>query len=156
MKLNEFVKKYGNREIKDVNKLKDLLVNKKKKWKPEINDNYYFVDTTGISCSLWNNYCIDKYRYDYLRLFKTEKEADRYREIQMACRKSSFEPDWEDHKQEKYHFVYRYDTNHLQINDYYVFETGCPFYFESKKIAQSLIDKFGEKDIAKYVLGVEI
>lgn len=157
MNLKEFVDQYGNYEIKNVGKLKDLLVDKNKKWKPEIGQEFYYVNTAGIVCKiLWQNCQIDNYLYNFLRIFKTQQECKRYLEIQLACQEASFEPDWEDTFQYKYCFCYQHENNTIRIDFFTSTNYNSQFYFESKNIAQSLIDRFGEKDIAKYVLGVEI
>lgn len=155
MKLKEFVDQYGNYEIKNVGKLKDLLVDKNKKWKPNKGQNYYYVNTNGsVYISCWENSYIDNYRYNFMIIFKTEQECERYLEIQLACQEASFEPDWEDTFQYKYCFCYQHENNTIRIDFFTYTNYNSQFYFESKEIAQSLIDRFGEKDIAKYVLGV--
>lgn len=89
-----------------------------------------------------------------MRIFKTHKETVRYLEIMRACKEASFEPDWEDANQYKYVIIY--DGGNLRVYYYYVRNSGEPFYFESKEIAQGLIDKFGDKDIAKCLFNIEI
>lgn len=155
MNLKEFLDKFGNCEIKDVDKLKDLLIDKNKKWKPNERETYWFVsDLCHVSETI--NVCdiSDYYRFNFLRIFKTQQECKRYLEIQLACQEASFEPDWGKDEHYKYFFSYNHNNNSIIIDSCLRIDSGCIFYFKSIAIAQSLIDRFGEKDIAKYVLGV--
>lgn len=154
MKLSDFIKKYGDCEVTEE---MEKCIKKKGKWMPERGQVYYLVGSNGsVAGNLWDDDTIDNYRRDFLRIFKTEKEAERYLEIMKACKEASFEPDWEDVNQAKYTFSYYRYNKELNVNYYTVCNEGQPFFFESKEITQKLIDRFGEKDIVKYVLGVEI
>lgn len=156
MKLKEFVDKYGDYDIKDEDKLKELLVNKCIKWKPMYGEEYYYIVSGNVTCALWTNSRKDNYNRNFSRIFKTRQEAERYLEIQLACHEAIFEPDWENCNQCKYFFYYDYGAKKVYVSYVYNFTYNIPFCFKSEEIAKSLIDKFGEKDIAKYVLGVEI
>ena len=159
MKLSDFIKKYGDCEVTE--EMEKCIEKKKGKWMPACGQTYYLVDYCGsVVWSSWTDHKVDIYRRDFMRIFKTREEAERYLEIMKACKEASFEPDWEDMDQNKYIFAYDYLNKNLNKNLYVTYHNICnegqPFFFESKEIAQKLIDKFGEKDIAKYVLGVEV
>lgn len=153
MKLSDFIKKYGDCEVTE--EMEKCIKKKKGKWMPKFGEIYYFVnDSDYVASSNWGDTLTDKYRRNFIGIFKTDDEAYRYREIMKACKEASFEPDWEDAKQYKYVIVY--DDGVLRVSYRYACNCGEPFYFESYEIAHGLIDRFGEKDIAKYVLGVEV
>ena len=154
MKLSDFIKKYGDCEVTEE---MEKCIKKKGKWMPEIGQSYYLVGSNGIvSWSAWNSDTVDDYRRDFMRIFKTEEEAERYLEIMKACKEASFEPDWGDADQNKYTIYYDYYDKKLRVSYHNSCIYGEQFLFESKEIAQNLIDKFGDKDIAKYLFNIEI
>lgn len=155
MKLSEWIEEYGDCEItEDIEK---MIKSKKGKWKPKDREEFWYINSDGYVC---RGYYVDdnyyKYTTDFLRIFKTSEEADRYLEIMEACKAASFEPDWEDSSQGKYYFTYVHKAHEVNICVSMHTNFGGQFYFKSKDVAQELIDKFGEKDIVKYVLNVEI
>lgn len=153
MKLSDFIKKYGDCEVTEE---MEKCIKKKGKWIPEFGEEFYYVnDAEYVASSRWGNTLTDNYRRDFLRIFRTSDEAFRYVDIMRACKEASFEPDWEDADQNKYTVYYDYVDKQLRISYHNSCNYGERFLFESKEIAQGLIDKLGEKDIAKYVLGVE-
>lgn len=155
MKLSEFMRKYGDCEV--TKEMEKLIKKSKGKWRPKIGEEYYYINEFGNGFYSVNSGCIgDNFCFDFVRVFKTREEADRYREIMKACKKASFEPDWEDSSQTKYHFCYNYRDYHIAIDRCYKVDNGSQFYFESCEKAREFINKFGEKDIAKYVLGIEV
>ena len=154
MKLSDFIKKYGDCEVTEE---MEKCIKKKGKWMPENREVYWFIDYYGnVMWANWDNYNCDNYRRDFLRIFKTGAEAERYLEIIRACKEASFEPDWENDKQYKYFFEWIDSDQELDISFSFVCNNGCQFYFESKKIMKELINKFGEKNIAKCLFNIEI
>ena len=156
MKLSDFIKKHGDCEVTEEME-KYIKPKKKGKWMPVAGERYWYVTSYGsVYSDTWSRHYADEYRIDFLRIFKTEKEAERYLEIQKACKKASFEPDWENDDQRKFYLVYDYRTNSVTTDTgWSVKLTNC-YYFESEYEELVLINKFGEKDIVKYVLGVEV
>lgn len=155
MKLSDFIKKYGDCEVTE--EMEKCIKKKKGKWMPELGEKYWGATDGGYTYGMpWDNDSGDRHRRDFTRIFKTKKEAERYLEIMRACKEASFEPDWEDADQNKYAFYYDCYDKQLRITWHNSCNHGEQFLFETREIAEKLIDKFGEKDIAKYVLGVEI
>lgn len=154
MKLSEWIEKYGDCEITE--DMEKMIKPKKEKWKPKDGDDFWYIDLSGFITHAYFMGISHQYIIDYSRFFKTPEEADRCLEIMEACKVASFEPDWEDSGQGKYYFTYVYKTHEVNICVSMHTNFGGQFYFKSKDVAQELIDKFGEKDIAKYVLNVEI
>lgn len=154
MKLSDFIKKYGDCEVTEE---MDKCIKKKGKWMPARGQKYYFATDCGlITHRSWDFDLTDIYRRAFIRIFKTGEETERYLEIMKVCKEASFEPDWEDVDQAKYIFSYDYLNKNLYVTFHNICNEGQQFFFESKEITQKLIDRFGEKDIAKYVLGVEV
>ena len=124
---------------------------------PRLGEQYCFVDTDGyVVYAHWGDNTIDNYRKDFLRIFKTKKECERYLEIQKAFKDESknFEPNWKDGNQDKYYLYYDHDENSVEIS----WNTWCwqaILYFESREVLKELISRFGEEDIKKYYFGIE-
>ena len=149
MKLSDFIKKYGDCEVTEE---MEKCIKKKGKWMPENGEVYWFIDYFGkVTWANWDNHICDNYRRDFLRIFKTEEEAERYLEIMKACKDASFEPDWKDGNQNKNTFYYDHDDKQLRVSYHNSCNYGEQFLFESREITQGLIDKFGEKDIARKI-----
>lgn len=155
MKLSDFIKKYGDCEVTE--EMEKSIKKKKGKWMPARGQNYCFVNDGGLVIhSIWDCDYTDNYRRDFMRIFKTVEEAERYLEIMKACKEASFEPDWDDHNQRKFYLSYDYRGNLAVEHSCWSIKGADRYYFESDYEALELIHKFGNKDIAKYVLDVEI
>lgn len=140
---------------KELNKLKEVEIVDDEFPRP--GEQYWFIDSMGDAfCDAWYNNMIDNYRKDFLRIFKTRKECERYLEIQEAFKEKSkkFEPNWKDGSQNKYYLYYDHDENSVEIS----WNTWCGqaiLYFESREVLEELISRFGEGDIKKYYFGIE-
>lgn len=124
---------------------------------PRLGDQYWFVNTDGyVVYSYWDDNTISDYRKDFLRIFKTKKECERYLEIQKAIKEESknFEPNWKDDNQDKYYLYYDHDKNSVEIS-WNTWSGQAVLYFESREILEELISRFGEEDIKKYYFGIE-
>lgn len=156
MKLSDFIKKYGDCEVSE--EMEKMIQKPKGKWMPGKGEEYWFISGLGvISKDAWHNTWSDNYRRDFLRIFKTEEEIERYLEIQKAFKKASFEPDWKNASQIKYYLFHDNTCADSIIRYGWRKEVNCgaTFYFESEEIVEELIDRFGEKDILKYIFGIE-
>lgn len=124
---------------------------------PRLGEQYWFVDTHGyVAYAHWGDSTIDNYRKDFLRIFKTEKECERYLEIQVAFKEKSknFEPNWKDGNQTKYCLYYDHDENSFKISGWSIRRQAI-LYFESREVLKELISRFGKEDIKKYYFGIE-
>ena len=124
---------------------------------PRYGQVYWFVGTNGyVVYAYWDDNTTSNYRKDFLRIFKTEKECERYLEIQVAFKEKSknFEPNWKDGNQTKYCLYYDYNENSLKISGWSTRRQAI-LYFESREVLEELISRFGEGDIKKYYFGIE-
>ena len=159
MKLSDFINKYGDCEVSEE---KEKMIQKPKgKWMPGEGEEYWFVCGIGtVSRDVWYSGYSDNYRRDLLRIFKTEYEAERYLEIQKAFKEASFEPDWNKDGQghEKYTFNIVKDCTGefvLTRNKVNSIFSSSQFFFNNTNVMYELTEKFGEKDILKYIFGIE-
>lgn len=124
---------------------------------PKHNENYWFVDSYGdIVGTQWCGSGVDSYRKTFLRIFRTGEECERYLEIQKAFKEKSknFEPNWKDVNQDKYYLFYDHAENSVEIG-WSPWCVQATLYFESRKVLEELISRFGEEDIKKYYFGME-
>ena len=124
---------------------------------PRYNENYWFVNSNGdIDGTQWCNTEIDNYRKDFLRIFRSGEECERYLEIQKAFKDESkkFEPNWKDTNQSKYCLYYDNYKNSVVIHLVITVQHKT-LYFESREVLEELISRFGEEDIKKYYFGIE-
>ena len=124
---------------------------------PKYGQAYWFVGTNGyVVYAYWDDSTTSNYRKDFLRIFKTEKECERYLEIQKAFKDESkkFEPNWDDTTQSKYCLYYDSYKNSVVIHLVITVQHKT-LYFKSKKVLEELIERFGEDDVKKYYFGIE-
>lgn len=139
---------------KELNKLKEVEIVDDEFPRP--GEQYWFIDSMGDAfCDAWYNNMIDNYRKDFLRIFKTRKECERYLEIQEAFKEKSkkFEPNWKDTNQSKYCLYYDNYKNSVVIHLVITVQHKT-LYFESREVLEELISRFGEEDIKKYYFGI--
>lgn len=76
MKLEEYTKKYGNKEV-DEKKLNELLgIRKDSVWKPVRGDMYYVVLLDGNALSVrWHDSNVDEDAYSFGNCFQTKEQA---------------------------------------------------------------------------------
>lgn len=140
---------------KELNELKEAEIEDDEF--PKYGQAYWFVETyEHVVYAYWGDNTIDNYRKDFLRIFKTKKECERYLEIQVAFKEKSknFEPNWKDGNQTKYCLYYDYNENSLKISGWSTRRQAI-LYFESREVLEELISRFGEGDIKKYYFGIE-
>lgn len=124
---------------------------------PRYNENYWFVNSNGdIDGTQWCNTEIDNYRKDFLRIFRSGEECERYLEIQKAFKEESkkFELNWDDTNQNKYCLYYDNYKNSVVISFALTVQHKV-LYFENKEVLEELIARFGEDDVKKYYFGIE-
>lgn len=130
------------------------------RWKPEVGDRYWFINSYGQAAhEIWNNNRIDNDRYEIGNLFKTKAEANSAIEKLkvIAKLKEYAEPKNRAWDGSNLHYFICY--NHTPFNEVGIVCTNCvkrnEIYFETKEKAQQAIDAVGEQRIAKFYLEVE-
>lgn len=151
--------KQKQKQLEELRKIVSNLeeqLNKMSRWKPTINEPFYFCSSAG------NIYREVYYNHNDLikigNYFKTEKEArfevERLKVI-AELKEFTFKPDWKDMTQDKYAIVYnqfqnqvewRCNNNCIQRND---------MHFETREDIEEAIQQVGEDRIKKYLFGVE-
>ena len=154
-----------NKIQKQLEELKQVKVEEtsRKRWKPELNEVYYFVGDSGFvsSCS-WDNDERDNWRYLNGNVFETEQEAEEHKkklEIQARFRNFVEEKnekiDWNDDRQKKFFLYYTYYDKMLLDCYECMYKSQGTIYASSEQILRDAIAEIGENSIKKYVLEVE-
>ena len=162
MTIKEFYEKYGDVELTEEQEkhIKECL-NIKEKWKPEEDENFYFVNSCGdIFINTFHNTCDDKFRILTNNYFKTEEEAKfKLEQIKVYNELKNFaDENNEEIDLLKYENLYRIEylvyNKRLDVSNYVMLDIG-QIYFSSEKLAQQAIEKVGADRIKKYLFGVE-
>ena len=130
-----------------------------KRWKLKCYDEYYYVDSCGIvDNSRWLGTDADEWRYLTGNCFKTEEEAEEYKnQIEYTARYKNYieehsEPlDWNNGKQKKYGAYLHTGENVIQV-DYFGTDNSWDFQTKyqgmicasSEQIIWDAIEEIGE------------
>ena len=156
--------------INEINKTKEHLANLEKmlkeceyeRWKPELNEEYYYVNQVNVTSRDVNNeFDIDVARYKTYNCFKTkeqtELEAEKIlvrRQLEDIARRlnKGREVDWSDENQCKWYITY---NTIFGFTTYSVSEntTQGVVYCLDKNFLNTAIKEIGEGRLIKYLRG---
>lgn len=162
-KLMEEMKRIGegfNKFIESIGEaLNELFYPKEDEWKMKIpydvGDEYYLLDDSGSDYKFkWDEYSVDKRRFEQGNVFPTKEEAEleakrrnlltRFRAFRDECN-NGWKPDWRKNDA-KYYFYISSTDGEIGINDIYFYETFPLFgYFKNKEDAERAIELFGDE-----------
>lgn len=145
---------------KEVNSLEFEGIKKGGRQKPEDGEEYFFIDSFG---EIYNNNWCDEYR-DLFRFntgncFKTEQEAEEYKENLLTKQalkdlalefNNGVEIDWKSEKQDKYYLYLDYQTNTLGMNLVYT-EQDNNIYCLNAEFLIIAKDRIGEEKLIKLI-----
>lgn len=136
---------------KELNKQEE---SKKGRWKPELHDEYYCIDSTGAICVVsWEDWETDKIRYALCNCFKTTEEAEfAVEQLKVSAELKEYADDIEWNGKNK-HWCIESDANdrHIYVDTYnYIIKVPFNIYFSSQKQAEKAIDAIGEERLKKY------
>lgn len=159
MKLKEWIEKNCDKEIefKD-GKLTITELEVKGRWKPTLDDHYYFISAVGGADSVyWGNYESDQKSLAIGNVFKTKKEAE-FTAERLKIRAEMLDLGGREyfnlHKINN-RISYNHDTGQLVLDGESRFQDPFVIYFDSDINLISVIEKIGESRIKKYLFGVE-
>ena len=123
-------------------------------WKPEIDEDYWYIDSYGyIKKEKWDSILAENFRFNIGNVFRTEKEAkDEVERRKVLTELKRFSRNFELYKN---NYCIKYDMISKKIDVYnnYVFTTA-ELVFETEKDARDAIASVGEERVLKYYLGV--
>ena len=116
-------------------------------------DSYYYIDEAGYLRPDWFDEGYFEIRRDLGNAFLIEEEAEfecERRKIEAVMRKYSkpFKS-----SEANYFLVYNHESKTINADYYWTMENGL-CYFESREIAQKIIDEIGEGRLKKYWFGI--
>lgn len=145
----------------ELNKLKQVKTDEPKKWKPELDEDYYFVNDCGrVGVNSWDNDIADSWRYLNDNVFKTAIEAEEHKKkLEIQADFKNFVEDrtdklnWNDGNESKC-YIYKYN-NGIDIGYDWTCKTQGTIYASSEQILRDAVAEIGEENVKKYVLEVE-
>lgn len=160
MTIKELLINYKDMELTEEQEkqIKEYLgIKESKKWKPEKEEIFYFVNTCGEIYKDVNN----KFKIFTNNCFKTEEDAKYrleqikvYNELKNFADENNDETDWNDCKVEKYVIEYDLENKELYCDWYTCAKSIGQIYFSSRELAYQAIEKVGAERIKKYLFGV--
>lgn len=155
MNKQEQIKKIKDK-IKELEKEVEKLENSKEKWVPKENENIYYVDEYRDVSSIHYDPKIDFKILKYNKLFKTQEEAEHYRDYLNARDEASYnfsEEEWENTGINKW-YIY---CDCICKKNKIIYDKLCrdlgKIYFKTKEDTQDFIDKWS-KEIKEYEFGI--
>lgn len=158
IKLSEIESKYGEYLV-DENKLKELLVKPEPKtvWDLKDGDGYWYIDTVNnINYVTWKGDAWDLATRESGNVFLTKEEAQfelerrRCEAIMLKYGRRTFKPRCDN-------YLIRFDNDYKQafVDFWRLNQFQGVIYFDTKELAQKVIDEIGEERLKKYVFRVE-
>ena len=157
MNKQEEIKKIKD-EIKELEKRVEKLENSKEKWFPDIGEEYWYVTfTRDIDILEYRGDSADKEIIKYNKVFKTQEEAEHYRDYLNARDEASYnfsEEEWKKTDLKKYFIYYDscYDKS-FSVNMAFYYRDIGKIYFKTAEDAKDFIDKWS-KEIKEYEFGI--
>ena len=149
-------------ELKEqVNYIEDEEIKKGVRQRPKIDEIYYFLNSLGNAChKIWLEEEQDLFRFNLGNCFKTEQEADDYRENLLTKQQlkdlalelnNGVEIDWVNEAQKKYCFVYSHNKNKLDYTPNEAWQELGHIYSLDYKFLEVAKDRIGEEKLIKLV-----
>ena len=156
--INELKQKIEELE-KEVNSPEFEGIKKGVRQKPEDGEEYFFVDSFGeIYHNDWCDDYRDLFRFNTGNCFKTEQEAEDYKENLLTKQalkdlalelNNGVEIDWVNETQKKYSFIYSHNKNKLYYTPNEAWQELGPIYSLDYKFLEIAKDRLGEEKLIK-------
>ena len=135
--------------------LAELKESKKEgKWKPKIDEEYYFRSVEGGISSASFTSDLDELRYRNTLLFPTYEECLRYCRFMDTVKEKSYElsrDDFENDNFSKYMIAYNFVLKNFYVDCVLNRKYFGEIYFKSKEDAQYIIDNFKDELMEYFV-----
>lgn len=146
---------------KEVKSNKDEEVKKSLRQKPKKGEVYYFLDSAGyVSHTYWTNSEDDLFRFNTGNCFKTEQEAEEYKENLLTKQvlkdlalelNDGIEIYWDYFHQPKYYILYDYRFKELLIDFTRTRPCAPGIYCISPNFLEVAKDHIGEEKLIKFL-----
>ena len=128
--------------------------------KPEYGERYYYLSDEGVVTSTnWYGIESDIFRFNTGNCFKTEQEAEDYKENLLTKQalkhlalelNNGVEIDWKNEEQPKFYIYYNYDRNLLCLHWFYVVQTQDVFCLNNDFLSIAK-ERIGEEKLIKLI-----
>lgn len=156
--------------LEEINKAEEHIANMKKmlakceceRWKPEINEPYYYINQAGEVVQDRNdNATIDTERYNFYNCFQTREQAEAKSERILVGRQlediaqrlnKGVKIDWEDSKQRKYSIIFDARDRKF-VRDCNRYAVISSVYCLDENFLDVALEEIGKERLAKYLKG---
>lgn len=132
---------------------------KGKRWRAKINDTYFYINDVGYAdVSHENNDSFDKYRFKTRNYFKSEEEAEEYKEVMNTYYdlmdlaeelNKGRKIDWNNERQQKFYIYFNLEKNTLIQGYTFITKDMGQIYFLNENIIGIAIEKIGTDKLTK-------
>lgn len=136
---------------------------KSKVWKPQKEDNYYYIDINGnVESTFWANACFDYDLYAIGNCYRTKEEAEwQVEHLKVKAELKRFAEEHNEHQFDNSKYELRWKIMHELGGSILPFASmnidtlsADTIYFTSNEIANEAIEEIGEDRLKKYYFGV--
>lgn len=133
------------------------------RWKPKFNEEYWFVNSSGVVCfKIWKNTIRQNWRYEQDNCFETEEEAiEHKKELEFYAEWNK----WIKENDNDRNFIYNkksqtyelYYSNNKIAKHFYIYDDYChnpSLCFSTKELQDEFIKAF-EQDLLKYYFKIK-
>lgn len=145
---------------KEVNSPEFEGIKKGVRWKPKRRDEYFYLDSNGfVQISAWTKHEFDFQRFDLGNCFKTEQEAEEYKEnllTKQALKDLALELNdgveicWKDENQPKFYINY-YSLSKALSQDFSKTIQGTDIVCLNENFLAIAKDRIGEEKLIKLI-----
>lgn len=134
-------------------------------WKPESNEEYYYInDFVTVDTDNWNDCSIDHKRFAIGNVYKTGEQAHfaiERAKVKIELQRYALEhndPEKEawDFKNEHFGLLLKHGEKDIGRTDLKTCQDESTTYFTSSSIAHDAIEAVGRGRILKYIFGIEV
>lgn len=155
----------------EINKTKEHLANMEKmleqceyeRWKPKINERYWYIAIEGSAEQQINvNHWVDQCHFKALNCFKTREQAEAEAEKNLVRRmlediarrlNKGEKIDFKDNKQAKYYLRYNIDQGGFDVDlDFNIVRVGVTYCLD-RNFPEIAIREIGEEKLKRYLRG---
>ena len=156
---HEISRAFDREGINDFNQWFEEVPEPRKRWRAQEGRKYYYLNHFGGVDGRYEGLAPeDDFKYSIGNYFKTIEQAGAYRDYLAALQTikddaKGFEPDWDDHYQEKWYGYYYRDNDKLRAISNKSYQNQGSIYFALKEDIEASFKKHRKEWLT--VLGVE-
>jgi len=124
------------------------------KFVPKVGEIYYYLNTDGYVKETYHDDAPSDYRIlKHHLVFRTSVECEEYKHYLEVLNKYTFEPDWNDWKQEKWFIFYNCMMKSIDC-DYTLHWRYRDYFFVSCEMVKAFVDEVGEDAVKRFMFDI--